>query len=155
MEPSGFLPFKTAPVNGDKLVLYPVYVCPVEILERGVMIRPSYCHKTVIVNAFNRGTRLLDDARVEVNEDFDISAFEAARLDVKVSPRLACELAEYGAVTDGFRSWRRIVRSRRIAVNADKIRLVWHVYAVSGGMVTDTFSGEASPAAGLADTFFS
>lgn len=155
MEPSGFLPFKTTPVNGDKLVLYPVYICPVEILERGVMIRPSYSRKTVIVNAFNRRTKLLDEGLAEVSADFDISAFEARRLDVKVSPRLAAELAEYGAVTDDFRSWRRMVRSRRVEVDADKIRLAWHVYAVAGGVVTDTFSGETAPAAALADAFFS
>ena len=32
-QPSGYLPMKERPAPGDKLILVPVYVVPVEILE--------------------------------------------------------------------------------------------------------------------------
>lgn len=155
MEPSGFLSLKVTPQSGDKLILYPVYICPVEILERGVMIRPSYYRAAVIIGAFNRRTMLLKEEDVAVCEQFVLSTFEVSRLDVKVTPEQAGELAEYGGAPDACRSWRGMIYSRRVSVNTDKIRLVWHIYAVNGGEVTDTFTGEKAQASGLVDTLFS
>lgn len=155
MEPSGYLPLKVTPVNGDKLILYPAYICPVEILERGVMIRPSYYRWVVIVDAFNRRTRLLETESITVCHDFDISPFDVRRLDVRVSLRLAEELAGFGAVSEDFRNWRKMIRNRKTAVNVNQIQLAWHVFAARDGQVTDTFTGETVPAAGLTDTLFS
>lgn len=153
-EPSGFLPFNYAPLSGDKLILYPVYICPVEVLERGVFVHPSYYYQTVLVNAFNRNPRLFPDGEIKVLADFDLSLYETCRLEVKVSPELAECLAEYGAVPDNARSWHRIVRNRKVAVRTDKMRLVWHIYAIRGGEAVDTFTGESAPVAALVDTFF-
>lgn len=155
MEPSGYLPLKVTPIYGDRLILYPVYLCPVEILERGVMILPSYYRWIVTVNAFNRRIKLLETENITVCQDFDISSFDVRQLDVRVSPKFAEELAGFGAIPDDFRSWRKMLRSRKTVVNADKLQLVWHIFAVRDGQVTDTFSGETALAASLADTLFS
>lgn len=154
MKPAGFLLFKEALRSGDKLILYPVYIFPIEVLDRGLLVRASYYRQTVIVNAFNRKTRLLDVCEPIVLNDFDASPYETHYLEVRVSLRLAANLAEYGAVPDDFRSWRRVVNNRKILVNADMAQLAWHVYAVRGGQASDIFTGEVTAAASLIDTLF-
>lgn len=154
MEPSGFLPFKTEPGAGDKLILYPVYLCPVEIFERGLFVRPSYYRRLALVNAFSGFARLLEFEDTPLRGDFDASAFETIRLEVRISPERAAELAGQASVPDRFKSWRGAVRNRRAAVVADKIRLVWYAYAVRGGDAADLFTGETVPAASLINIFF-
>lgn len=149
MEPSGFLSFKEAPSPGDKLILYPVYLFPIEVLERGLFVRASYYYQTVIVNAFNRNIRLSDVGETAVCIDFDVSPFETLCLEIRVSPQLAGVLAEYGDTPDNFRSWHKIVRNRKVTTNAGNTWLVWHAYAIRGGQAVDTFTGETAVAPAL------
>jgi len=153
--PSGFLPFKAPPGAGDKLVIYPVYLCPVEVLERGLFSRPAYYRWIVAVNAFNRRLKLFEEEKIIICRDFALASFDTQDMPVKIPPDTAAGLAEYGAVTDDFRSWRRLVRNRKIAVNFDDILLVWHIYALRGSEAIDTFTGEVAPAASLVDALFS
>lgn len=154
MEPAGFLPFTVEPQLGDRLVLYPVYLCPIGILERGLFARPTYCRRVVAVNAFNHRSKLLNAEEVPVNVAFDATPFDKRCLDVKISPELAAGIAENGAVPDEYRGWRGIARNRRADVNANEMRLVWHVYAVRGSEAIDTFTGETVPAEALITLLF-
>lgn len=154
MEPAGFLPFTVEPQLGDRLVLYPVYLCPIGILERGLFSRPAYYRRIVAVNAFNHRATLLDTEEVPVNASFDAAPFDKRGLDVKISPELAAAIAENSAVPDQYRGWRGIARNRRADANANEMRLVWHVYAVRGSEAVDTFTGETVPAAALIALLF-
>lgn len=154
MEPAGFLPFMIEPQPGDRLILYPIYICPIGILERGLFTRPVYYHRIVTVNAFNHRSALLDTEELLVNASFDATPFAKRCLDVKISPELAAGIAENGAVPDEYRSWRGVARNRRADVNVNEILLVWHVYAVRGSEAIDTFTGEAVPAEALVALLF-
>lgn len=154
MEPAGFLPFTVEPRPGDRLVLYPVYLCPVGILERGLFTRPAYYRRVIAVNAFNHRSALLDTEEVPVNVSFDATPFDKRCLDVKTSPELAAGIAESGAVPDEYRGWRGVARSRRADASVNEMRLVWHVYAVRGSEAIDTFTGETVPAAALIALLF-
>ena len=59
-QPSGYLPMKERPAPGDKLILVPVYVVPVEILERSIMHGLRYLYQVVIVDGYNGRTTLED-----------------------------------------------------------------------------------------------
>lgn len=154
MEPAGFLPFTVEPQLGDRLVLYPVYLCPIGILERGLLSRPAYYRRIVAVNAFNRRSTLLDTEDVPVNASFDMTPFAKRCLDVKISPELAAVMAENGAVPDEYRGWRGIAHNRRADANENEILLVWHVYAIRGSEAIDTFTGETVPAEALIALLF-
>ena len=39
IQPCGYLPFKVAFEPGDRLILCPAYIFPIEVLERGLMTR--------------------------------------------------------------------------------------------------------------------
>ncbi|MDL2299068.1 hypothetical protein LJC40_08030 [Synergistaceae bacterium OttesenSCG-928-D05] len=155
MEPNGYLPFQTAPQAGDKLVLFPVYVYPVEILERGLMTRPSYKYYVALVNGFNKKAELLELQKIVPDENFDASGFECKRLELKIDAQFAETLAEYGAVPEDFRSWRQVVRSRKVSIRSEKMRLLWHVYIVRGAEIVDSYTGVSLPAAGMVDMLFS
>lgn len=154
MEPQGFLPFTVEPQPGDRLVLYPVYLCPVGMLERGLFVRPAYLRCIVVVNAFNSQIELTDSDTVWVNDTFDLSSFETRRLEVKISPELAARIAETGAASDGRGGWRGVAHNRRADCSASEVRLVWHVYAVRGNEAIDTFTGKAVPAEAMVALLF-
>lgn len=155
LQPKGYLPFKSAPRQGDKLILFPIFIYPVEILERGLLVRPSYDYYVALVNGFNKKAELLKTEKITPVTSFDPSVFECRYLALKVPVQMAETLAEYGAVPEDFRSWRRIVRSRRAVIRTETMQLVWHVYALRGDEAVDTFTGEAAPVAGMVDLLFS
>ena len=63
--PCGYLPFKVAFEPGDRLILCPAYIFPIEVLERGLMTRMKYMYQTVVVNGYDGRTTLVDCADVE------------------------------------------------------------------------------------------
>ena len=154
-QPSGYLPMKERPEPGDKLIFIPVYIAPVEILERSLMHGPRYIYQVVIVDGYNGKTTLVDRKAVTPEMDYMPEAEEIERLDIKISPMLAKEIAEYGAVPDDFKSWKKIIRNRYVSVSEGSINVAWRVYAVRGKEILDTFSGQRIHSAGLAGMLFS
>ena len=156
IQPCGYLPFKVAFEPGDRLILCPAYIFPIEVLERGLMTRMKYLYQTVVVNGYDGRTTLVDCADVVPVMDFCPDHYGTAeRLELKVSVMAAPEIAEFGSVPQDCRNSRMIIRNRNVAVNTDKMKLVWHIYAVRGAEVIDTFSGERIKSAGLLGMLFS
>lgn len=153
-QPSGYLPMKEIPKPGDKLIFIPVYIAPVEILERSLMHGPRYIYQVVIVDGYNGKTTLVDKKAVTADMDYIPEAEEKEYLDMKISPMLAKEIAEYGAVPADFQSWKKIIRNRNVSVIERSIKIVWRVYAVRGKEILDTFTGERIQSAGLAGMLF-
>ena len=153
-QPSGYLPMKEKPEPGDKLIFIPVYIAPVEILERSLMHGPRYLYQVVIVDGYNGKTTLVDNKAVTADMDYIPEAEEKEYLDLKISPMLAKEIAEYGAVPADFQSWKKIIRNRHVSVIERSIKIVWRVYAVRGKEILDTFTGERIQSAGLAGMLF-
>ena len=153
-QPSGYLPMKEIPKPGDKLIFIPVYITPVEILERSLMHGPRYIYQVVIVDGYNGKTTLVDKKAVTADMDYIPEAEEKEYLDMKISPMLAKEIAEYGAVPADFQSWKKIIRNRNVSVIERSIKIVWRVYAVRGKEILDTFTGEKIQSAGLAGMLF-
>ena len=153
-QPSGYLPMKEIPKPGDKLIFIPVYIAPVEILERSLMHGPRYIYQVVIVDGYNGKTTLVDKKAVTADMDYIPEAEEKEYLDMKISPMLAKEIAEYGAVPADFQSWKKIIRNRNVSVIERSIKIVWRVYAVRGKEILDTFTGEKIQSAGLAGMLF-
>ena len=154
-QPSGYLPMKEIPKPGDKLIFIPVYIAPVEILERSLMQGPRYIYQVVIVDGYNGKTTLVDKKTLTADIDYMPEAEEKEYLDLKISPMLAKEIAEYGAVPADFQSWKKIIRNRNVSVIEKSIKIVWRVYAVRGKEILDTFTGERIQSAGLAGMLFS
>lgn len=154
-QPSGYLPMKERPKPGDKLIFIPVYIAPVEILERSLMHGPRYIYQVVIVDGYNGKTTLVDKKAVTADMDYMPEAEEKEYLDLKISPMLAKEIAEYGAVPADFQSWKKIIRNRNVSVIERSIKIVWRVYAVRGKEILDTFTGETLQSAVLAGMLFS
>jgi len=154
-QPSGYLPMKERPAPGDKLILVPVYVVPVEILERSIMHGLRYLYQVVIVDGYNGRTTLEDKKSVDPDTDFVPETAEQECLELKISPSLAKELAEHGAVPSEFQSWKRVIRNRRVSINERKIQVAWRIYAVRGKEIIDSFTGETIRSAGLAGMLFS
>ncbi len=154
-QPCGYLPMKEKPKPGDKLIFVPVYVAPVEMLERSIMHGPRYLYQVVIVDGYNGRTTLVDKKSVDLEMDFVPESDEEERLELKVSPSLAKELAEYGAVPADFQSWKKIIRNRNVSVTEGMVKIAWRIYAVRGKDILDTFTGETIRSAGLAGMLFS
>lgn len=154
-QPSGYLPMKEKPEPGDKLIFIPVYIAPVEILERSLMHGPRYLYQVVIVDGYNGKTTLVDNKAVTADMDYIPEAEEKEYLELKISPMLAKEIAEYGAVPADFQSWKKIIRNRNVSVTEKSIKIVWRVYAVRSKEILDTFTGERIQSAGLAGMLFS
>ncbi|NLX84744.1 MAG: hypothetical protein GXZ00_03885 [Synergistaceae bacterium] len=153
-KPCGHLPMREKPQPGDKLILIPVYVTPVEILERSLMSPPKYLYQVVIVDGYNGKATLVDEKKITLDMDFVPEAEEMEYLDLKVSPMVAKELAECGAVPSDYRNWKKVIRNRRVSVTEGSIKLAWRVYAVRGKEMLDTFTGETIKSAGLAGMLF-
>jgi|ADurb_Gel_01_Slu_FD_contig_81_68879_length_1238_multi_3_in_0_out_0_1 hypothetical protein len=153
-QPSGYLPMKERPAPGDKLIFIPVYVAPVEILERSLMRGPRYLYQVVIIDGYNGNTALFGEKTIILDMDFIPEADEQERLELRISPALAKELAECGAVPSDFQSWKRVIRNRNVSVNEPKIQLAWRIYAVRNKEIIDTFTGETIRSAGLAGMLF-
>lgn len=150
----GWLPFSVYPKEGDKLIISPVYVFPVEVLERGIIVRTSYKHETVIVNGVSGKATLVEEREIVPAREFDTEPFECRCLDLKVKPYAAEQIAKYGAVPESCRNWRMVIRHRNVAVMSERAQLLNHVYAVGGSTVTDTFTGETMASASLIDILF-
>ena len=118
-QPSGYLPMKERPKPGDKLIFIPVYIAPVEILERSLMHGPRYIYQVVIVDGYNGKTTLVDKKALPPETDFVPEAEEEERLELKISPALAKELAEYGAIPSDFQNWEKIIRNRQEEPGSD------------------------------------
>ena len=129
-QPSGYLPMKERPAPGDKLILVPVYVVPVEILERSIMHGLRYLYQVVIVDGYNGRTTLEDKKSVDPDTDFVPETDEQECLELKISPS-------------------------RVSINERKIQVAWRIYAVRGKEIIDTFTGETIRSAGLAGMLFS
>ena len=153
-QPSGYLPMKERPAPGDKLIFIPVYVAPVEILERSLMRGPRYLYHVVIIDGYNGNTALFGEKTIILDMDFIPEADEQERLELRISPALAKELAECEAVPSDFQSWKRVIRNRNVSVNEPKIQLAWRIYAVRNKEIIDTFTGETIRSAGLAGMLF-
>ncbi|NLD06066.1 MAG: hypothetical protein GX672_09325 [Synergistaceae bacterium] len=154
-QPCGYLPMKEKPRPGDKLIFIPVYVAPVEMLERCLMSPPKYLYQVVIVDGYNGKTTLVEEKTVTLDMDFVPEAEEMEYLDLKVSLLLARELAERGAVPSDYRSWKKVIKNRNVFVPEESIKVAWRVYAVRGNEILDTFTGETIKSAGLAGMLFS
>ncbi len=155
IQPCGCLPFKVYPKEGDRLVLCPAYVFPIEVFERGLMTRVKYLFQTVVVNAYDGRAELVDEKCVDPDCDFSVEAFAAECLDVKISADIAAEIAKYDAVPKDSRGWRKIMLSRNVAVCEDRVKLVWRVYLVRNSEAVDTFTGDVIKSAGLLGMLFS
>ncbi len=155
IEPCGYLPMTKKPRPGDKLIFIPVYIAPVETLERSIMHGPRYLYQVVIVDGYSGKTTLVDEKSIDPDRDFVPEKGEEERLELKVSPVLAKELAEFGAVPSDFQSWKKIIRNRNVSVNENGMKIVWRLYAVRGKEILDTFTGETIRSAGLAGMLFS
>jgi len=153
-QPSGYLPMKERPKPGDKLIFIPVYIAPVEILERSLMHGPRYIYQVVIVDGYNGKTTLVDKKALPPETDFVPESEEEERLELKISPALAKELAEYGAIPSDFQSWKKIIRNRNVSVNERSMKLAWRICAVRDKEILDTFTGETIRSAGLAGMLF-
>lgn len=153
-QPSGYLPMKERPEPGDKLIFIPVYIAPVEILERSIMQGPRYIYQVVLVDGYNGKTTLVDKKVVTPEMDYIPEAEEKEYLDLKISPMLAKEIASYGAVPADFQSWKKIIRNRNVSVMEESIKIAWRVYAVRGKEILDTFSGERIQSGCLAGMLF-
>lgn len=153
MEPDGYLPFKVCPEPSDRLILSPVYVFPVEALERGLFSRPQFYFQTALVNGYDGRVSLVDEREIRVDRDFAPEG-QTERLALKVSPGFAVEAARFQAVPEDCQSWRRVVKNRKVFVRAEDMKLVWRVYIVRDGEVTDTFTGEKSASASLVGMLF-
>ncbi|MDD4160196.1 MAG: hypothetical protein PHO18_04545 [Synergistaceae bacterium] len=154
-QPSGYLPMKERPEPEDKLIFIPVYIAPVEILERSLMRGPRYVYQVVIVDGYSGKPTLVDKKTVAPDMDFMPENEEKEFLELKISPVLAKEIAEYGAVPADFQSWKKIIRNRNVSVSEGYMKVAWRVYAVRGKEILDTFSGERIESAGLAGMLFS
>lgn len=154
-EPCGYLPMREKPQPGDKLIFIPVYVIPVEMLERNLMAPPRYLFQVVIVDGYNGKTTCVDEKAVTLDMDFVPDAEEMEYLDLKISLSVAKELAECGAVPSDYRSWKRVIKNRNVMVTEGSIKVAWRVYAVRGNELLDTFTGETIKSAGLAGMLFS
>lgn len=155
VEPSGFLPFNEPPGAGDKLPISPVYICTADILERGLLTRPSFYRRVILVDAYTGASKLLEQEKIVLCREADISSFEITCLPAKILPEAAARMAENAQVPEDFSGWRRITRNRRVTVSLRDISLAWRVYVVRGTEVVDTFSGERAPAASLLSSLFS
>ena len=87
-QPSGYLPMKERPAPGDKLILVPVYVVPVEILERSIMHGLRYLYQVVIVDGYNGRTTLEDKKSVDPDTDFVPETDEQECLELRYPLRL-------------------------------------------------------------------
>ncbi|MCE5201684.1 MAG: hypothetical protein LLF78_04155 [Synergistaceae bacterium] len=154
MQPSGYLPFQVAPQPDDGLIFSPAYIFPVEILERGIMSRPKYLFQTVVVDGYDGRATLIEKRDLIPDAEFVPGDVRKEYLDLKISPDIAPYIAESGAVPPDCRSWRRAVKNRKVMVRTNGMKLVWRVYAVRGGEVLDTFSGEVINSAGLLGMLF-
>jgi hypothetical protein len=86
--------------------------------------------------------------------DFVPDAEEMEHLDLKISPNVARELAECGAVPSDYKSWKRVMKNRNVMVTEGSVKVAWRVYAVRGNEILDTFTGETIKSAGLAGMLF-
>lgn len=154
-KPLGCLPMEESPMPGDKLIMIPVYVVPVEILERNLMRGPKYLYEIVIVDGVSGKPTLIAGKTVELIPLSEFDPEGAERHKLKISPLLAKEIAKYGAVPSDFQSWKKILRNRNVGINEGSMKLAWRVYAVRDKDILDTFTGEKITSACLAGTFFS
>ena len=154
MEPNGYLPLKVRPEPDDRLIFSPVYIMPVESLERGLFARPRYIFETVLVDGGNGSAILSSDKDLAVDYDFAPGDGQKEYLKLKISPEFAQEAAKYGALPDDCRSWHSIVKQRHVYVRAENMKLVWRVYIVREQEVIDTFSGKSSDNAEMVGMLF-
>ena len=155
MQPCGCLPLKVYPEEGDKLVLCPSYIFPIEVFERGILTRLRYLYQTVLVNAYDGRSELIDLISVEPDAVFDFSSFAAERLETKITRYAAAECAKYDAVPKQSKGWRSVILNRNVAVCDDRAKLVWRIYFARGSEMVDTFTGESIRSAGLHGMLFS
>ena len=136
-QPSGYLPMKERPAPGDKLILVPVYVVPVEILERSIMHGLRYLYQVVIVDGYNGRTTLEDKKSVDPDTDFVPETDEQECLELKISPSLAKELAEHGAVPS-ISKLEKGHKEQEVSIN-ERENTKWHGgYTLSGARRSST-----------------
>lgn len=155
MEPNGYLPMKVRPEPDDRLILSPVYILPVESMERGIFSRPRYVFETVLVDGSSGTAVLCGDKDLAVDYEFTPGSGQKEYLKLKISPEFAQEAAKYGALPEDCRSWHSIVKQRHVFVRAEDIKLVWRIFIVRDREVVDSFSGQRSDNAEMVGMLFS
>ncbi len=154
MQPLGYLPFAVLPTLESRLIFSPAYILPVEMLERGLVRRPKYIRQVVIVDGYDGRAMLLDKNQLMPEMDFVQGDVQKEYLELKISAKLAAEIAENEAGLSGGMGWKKVIRNRKVFVCTNEIKLVWRVYSVRDGKVLDTFTGETISSAGLLGMLF-
>lgn len=150
--PELFLPLKIFPEAGDEVLLSPVYLLPVNIMERGLLTRVKLTTKTVLVDA-SSGRASSCDGRVKLCAARELPA-AARELPVKLSPAEAEAVAETAASPEEARGWRRGLRSAELFFLDSGRALAWRAYIVRGSLLIDTFTGESRDTSSVIDIFF-
>ncbi|MEG2183231.1 MAG: hypothetical protein RRY12_00955 [Cloacibacillus sp.] len=148
--PNGFLPFKVTPISGDRLLLSPAYIFPVNIMERGLFMGVKLEQKSVIADASNGRITLCrgDIHPIVYTPDESLSVTE---LPVKITERCAFAMAEMMAVPDEARGWKRSFHASSLLFKHDEFKFLWHLYIARKSELIDSFTGESSGAAGVID----
>jgi len=154
MEPNGCLPLKVLPRPDDRLIFAPVFILPVESLERGLFSRPKYIFETVLVDGCSGSVNLSSDRDLIVDYDYVPGDGQKEYLKIKVSPEFAQEAARFGALPEDCRSWHSLVKQRHVFVRAEGMKLAWRVYIIRDQEVIDTFSGRRSDNAEMVGMLF-
>lgn len=119
-------------------LLQPVFVVPVEIFSRGLLLRPQYRYFQAVVDASTGKTEFFAEGTVSVAEG-DPPAGKALPAAIK-STSHAAALAESEAERAGREGWRALLGSAHALARNDDVIATWRVWMLSGNSMTDSLT---------------
>ena len=149
--PVGYLKLKVELKPQDRLLKAPVYLFPVNILERGLLSGIRLTRVTAMTDAANGRVSVVPEEAEVFMPEVEPEAQELAR---RFSLREARMAAEELAVPEETRGWKRGFRTSTLLFREEEFRFVWRLYIIRGPLLIDTFTGEESEAAALISRLF-
>lgn len=126
--------------EGDRAVVSPVWVIPVEVFSRGMLKRPTYNYNTVILDAMTGSAITIlegDPGWKETTEFPDVRVLEPV-----IERSRASFLAEKAIENLKPQGWRSIGSFCSVHVDPQKAKLRWRLVVLRKGLPLDGLTGE-------------
>ncbi|MCF7936939.1 MAG: hypothetical protein K9L28_11415 [Synergistales bacterium] len=133
-----FLPVTVAIPDPERFILFPYFVVPVELFTRGLLSPPRYDYLWVLVNAVTGQAEERETRAIRLVREGP----GGTRIQPRIGPDQAAPAAENAAASGGRRGWGLMRGADAYGVRR-RIAPCRRVWALQGGVITDTYTGRA------------
>jgi hypothetical protein len=146
----GYLKPKRGINHNGEFILQPVFVVPVEIFTRSLLLRPEYKYYQAVVDASTGETEYFPEGAVSVIEEEPPAG---KILPPVISASQAAVAAEAQTRHSGREGWKAVLGSAYVTARSERVTAAWRLWIISGNSMIDSLTGKKIDGAGFLARF--